>query len=196
MPADANIALQKKGLRDAAIAAREAIPPARRATLDRHIGAHLDRLLDASGPRVLGFCWPHRSEPDLRDWVAAWLDQAPHRIAVLPVVVARAAPMIFRRWTPETPLVSDRFGIPHPPDGEAWLPEALLVPVNAFDRGGFRIGYGGGYFDRTLASLSPRPLAIGIGYECGRVANALPQAHDLPMDWMVTEQGAYPSPAA
>ena len=90
---------------------------------------------------------------------------------------------------PASQMSVDRYGIPHPANGPEIVPELLLVPLNAFDAAGFRIGYGGGYFDRTLARLSPRPVAVGVGYECGRVASALPEGHDLPMDWIVSEAG-------
>ena len=69
------------------------------------------------------------------------------------------------------------------------LPNIILLPLVAFDRQGFRLGYGGGYFDRTLAALVPRPLAIGVGFELARVADIRPQAHDLPLDAVVTEAG-------
>lgn len=95
--------------------------------------------------------------------------------------------MVFRHWTPETRLVPDRHGIPHPPCGEPVVPDAVLVPVNAFDANGYRIGYGGGYFDRTLAVMDT--TAIGVGFELGRVLSVHPQPYDRPMNWIVTEAG-------
>ncbi|MDR0634402.1 MAG: 5-formyltetrahydrofolate cyclo-ligase, partial [Azoarcus sp.] len=113
------------------------------------------------------------------------------RVAALPVVVAKDAPLIFRRWLPGQALARDRYGIPFPPCGEAIEPELVLVPLNAFDARGYRLGYGGGYFDRTLSAMRPR--TAGIGFELGREADVLPRAHDYPLDWLVTEAGAMPA---
>jgi 5,10-methenyltetrahydrofolate synthetase len=85
-------------------------------------------------------------------------------------------------------MATDRHGIPVPADGEDVVPEVVLVPLNAFDARGFRLGYGGGYFDRTLETL--QATAIGVGFELGRAATVFPQDHDRPMDWIVTEAGA------
>ena len=70
-------------------------------------------------------------------------------------------------------------------------PDAILMPLNGFDEAGYRLGYGGGYFDRSLAALSPRPQAVGVGFELARVPSIRPQAHDLPMDFIVTESGIF-----
>lgn len=86
-------------------------------------------------------------------------------------------------------MATDRHGIHFPTSGAALIPDMLLIPVNAFDRRGFRIGYGSGYFDRTLATLVPPPLSIGVGFELARVATIYPQAHDIPLDAVVTEAG-------
>jgi len=156
--------------------------------LTTRIGGHLEGLIANLQPRTLAFCWPYRAEPDLRAWMQAWLAAAPGRVAALPVVLERHAPMVFRPWVPGAPLPLDRHGIPHPVEGEAVLPEVLLIPLNAFDDRGYRLGYGGGYFDRTLAGM--RAIAVGVGFEVGRVPSTLPQEHDRPMDWLVTENGA------
>ena len=150
--------------------------------------AHLQALLSELAPACLAFCWPFRAEPDLRHFMARWLAGAPGRVAALPVVLDREAPMVFRRWTPGMALVPDRHGIPHPPGHDAVHPDVVLVPLNAFDAEGYRLGYGGGYFDRTLSTMET--CAVGVGFELGRVDSVLPQAHDRPMAWLVTEAGA------
>jgi 5-formyltetrahydrofolate cyclo-ligase len=76
-----------------------------------------------------------------------------------------------------------------PAERQVVSPTALLVPLVGFDEQGYRLGYGGGYYDRTLAASKPRPLAIGLGYEFGRLATIHPQPHDAPMDAIVTEAG-------
>ena len=118
----------------------------------------------------------------------AWLAEGNAGFAaLLPVVVDADRPLAFRAWTPDCPMADDRYGIPTPTTG-AWLtPEALLIPVNAFDAEGYRLGYGGVFFDRTLAALRPAPLSIGVGFELARVASIHPQAHDVRLDAIVTE---------
>ena len=140
--------------------------------------------------RVIGFCWPIANEPDLRPLLETWGERAPI-VAALPVVVAPKHPLDFRPWHPGAAMVTDRYGIPTPTEGASVRPEVLLIPLNAFDGAGYRIGYGGGYFDRTLAALKPRPLAIGVGFELGRVASIQPEPHDQRLDWIVTEAGSW-----
>ena len=118
-----------------------------------------------------------------------WMEEVPGRISVLPVVLDKEKPLMFRAWTPGMTLVADRHGILHPPSGEAVVPDVVLVPLNVFDAAGYRLGYGGGYFDRTLAVLDS--VAVGVGFEIGRTPSVSPQAHDRPMDWIVTEAGAF-----
>ena len=102
----------------------------------------------------------------------------------------KAAPLVFRRWTPETRMVRGDWNIPvPPPEAEALTPDITLAPVMGWDGACYRLGYGGGYFDRTLAALSPRPFTIGIGFQSARLATIYPQPHDIPLDVIVTEAG-------
>lgn len=184
----ANVDAARRAMRDQALKARQALSGEARADLNERLVGHLDGLLVRLAPAVLGFCWPYRAEPDLRACVTRWLAQGGARIAALPVVIDKGQAMAFRPWTPDCAMKPDRHGIPHPVAGEFVVPDVVLVPLNAFDREGFRLGYGGGYFDRTLARM--QPLAVGVGFELGRVASVLPQPHDIAMDWIVTEAGA------
>lgn len=186
-----DILTSREELRRATIARREALTETARHALTARLEQHLAELLDTLQPERLAFCWPFRGEPDLRHFVARWLSADPLRQAALPVVLDRHRPMLFRTWTPETELMPDRHGIPHPPTGPEMVPQLVLVPLNAFDTAGYRIGYGGGYFDRTLAATEM--VAVGVGFEIGRVDDALPQLHDRPMNWIVTEAGAWPA---
>jgi len=179
---------RRNGMRQQALKARLDLSAGHRRDLTKRLVLHLDAGIGELAPRSLGFCWPYRAEPDLRDWVADWLAKDAARIAALPVVVEKDAAMHFRRWVPGAPMVPDRHGIPHPAEAVEVQPEVVLVPLNAFDAAGYRLGYGGGYFDRTLAQM--RTIAIGVGFELGRVDSVLPQPHDLPMNWIVTESGA------
>ena len=83
------------------------------------------------------------------------------------------------------------WGILVPSEASEVIPDIALAPVVGWDRAGYRLGYGGGYFDRTLAALSPRPLVVGIGLQSARVATIYPQPHDIPMDVILTEKGMH-----
>ncbi|MBL8395260.1 MAG: 5-formyltetrahydrofolate cyclo-ligase [Candidatus Accumulibacter sp.] len=165
----------------------------------RH-SARICELLQTAFPQLsgmrVGFCWPFSNEPDLRPLVARWHSQGhPAFQALLPIVREPGAALAFRAWSPDMVMRTDRYGIPAPVAGGFVHPEALLIPVNGFDADGYRIGYGGGYFDRTLAALEPRPLAIGVGFELSRLDSIHPAPHDQPLDVMVTEAGVYRRPA-
>ncbi|HMN82567.1 MAG TPA: 5-formyltetrahydrofolate cyclo-ligase [Burkholderiaceae bacterium] len=148
--------------------------------------------LPATPPPVLGFCWPHRGEFDARPLAARFIAQGGR--AALPVVAARGAALQFRRWEPGAAMAAGDHGIPVPAAGEPLSPDLMLVPLVGFDEAGYRLGYGGGYFDRTLAGLA-RAHTIGVGYESARVRSIEPQPHDLPMRWIVTEAGVFESGA-
>ncbi|MCX7171229.1 MAG: 5-formyltetrahydrofolate cyclo-ligase [Proteobacteria bacterium] len=185
--------LDRAALRREKIAAREALDPQQHWVLSQAIEVHLAQLLLHCQPRILGFCWPIRAEFDCRPLVEAWL--AKGALSCLPRVVASGAPLEFRAWRPGAEMLPDRHGIPCPAAVETLLPDLLLLPVNAFDAAGYRLGYGAGYFDRTLARLAAQnrqPLAIGIGFELARVPSIFPGAHDIPLDAVVTETGVQP----
>lgn len=155
--------------------------------LSARIVAHA--LATLPKPRVAAFCWPIKHEPDVRPLLASW--RSADVRAALPVVVAESEALRFREWSPDSRLEADRYGIPTPSAGEWLTPDLILLPLNGFDGAGYRLGYGGGYFDRTLAALSPRPLAVGVGFEINRVASIRPEAHDQRLDWIITENGAF-----
>jgi 5,10-methenyltetrahydrofolate synthetase len=181
----------RRALRQDMTSRRAALAGAEHEALSARIVAHA--LAALPRPKVAAFCWPIKHEPDLRALLASWTSVQVR--AVLPVVVAENAPLRFREWTPDSRLALDRYGIPTPTAGEWLTPGLILLPLNGFDDAGYRLGYGGGYFDRTLAALSPRPLAVGVGFEINRVASIRPEAHDQRLDWIITENGAF-RPAA
>lgn len=181
-------AAERRALRAALLERRAALP--QRAQLDARIEAELTALLDWLPVRCLGFYWPIQHEFDARGLVAHWLAGGPGRDAALPSVSGPGVPLDFHRWTPDTPMREGRYGIPVPDGTAAVTPDALLIPCVGFNAEKFRLGYGGGFYDRTLAALPGKPVAIGIGYEGCRIA-LTPAAHDIPMDWMVTEAGRF-----
>lgn len=179
----------RNALRREMVARRAGLSPERHAEWSAGIVARLLADFPQLGEMTVGFCWPIKNEPDVRAALAAWRLSGGR--AALPVVVDAETPLAFRAWHPESPLIPDRHGIPTPAAGEWLTPQALLLPLNAFDAAGYRLGYGGGYFDRTLAALSPRPLAIGVGFEINRIDSIRPEAHDQRLDWIVTEKATF-----
>jgi 5,10-methenyltetrahydrofolate synthetase len=170
------------------IAARLAMPVVERRRLARRIGAALDELLADVGGLIVAAYWPIRGEPDLRRWIESVRARGAH--CALPVVVAGNAPLEFRSWRPGDRLARGVWNIPVPADGPPVAPQVVIVPVVGFDAGGHRLGYGGGFYDRTLAAASPRPFAIGVGPSTAALSSIDPQPHDVPMDAIVTERGA------
>jgi len=135
--------------------------------------------------QVLGFYWPYKGEYDPRPIVRS-LHKAGVSLA-LPVVVGKAQPLIFRPWRPRAPMALGVWNIPYPTEGEPVQPDTLLVPLVGFDGAWYRLGYGGGFYDRTLASMPIRPRTIGIGFTLSRLRTIYPQPHDIPMDQIVTD---------
>jgi len=175
-------------LRAELIARRLAATPEQRAQWGAVIETQLERLLTDVSGKIVAFCWPYQAEYDARALILRFLTRGAR--AALPVVVAPRQPMVFREWTPETKLVAGVYDIPVPVESPEVLPTVMLMPLAGFDDAGYRLGYGGGFFDRTLAALSPRPSAIGVGFELARVPTIYPQPHDIPLDYIVTELGA------
>lgn len=175
-------------------AAAAAGPAAALALRDRFFEGPGPGLRDLPGAVVSGF-WPFGPEIDLRP-ILYHLDAAGHPIA-LPVVIRRGLPLLFRAWRPGQALVTGSFGISRPDKDQPELtPRVLIVPLLGFDRDGYRLGYGGGFYDRTLASLRAkgRTLAIGVGFAAQEV-RAMPRDHaDERLDWMVTEREAFQIP--
>jgi 5,10-methenyltetrahydrofolate synthetase len=175
--------------------ARQNLPSSERQLLTEAIARNLDTLLDRQSCRILGLYWPIKGEFDLRDW-ATRLGKRKRCALALPVVVREQAPLEYWRWQPGDPMARGFWGIMVPERREPVTPDVALAPLVGFS-GLYRLGHGGGYFDRTLAAMQPKPLAIGIGTETGRLTGYAPQPHDIPMDVIVTEAAIHRcSPAA
>jgi len=180
--------LWRKTERERLIAARLAIPADRRRTFSEAIAARLDGLVGDVSGRIVSLYWPFRGEPDLRPWLAAITARG--ATGALPIVVEKAHPLVFRAYRPGDALEKGVWNIPVPAAGDTVFPDVTIAPLVGFDAAHYRLGYGGGFFDRTLASLGRRPLVIGVGYAMQRIETIHPQPHDIPMDVIVTEEGS------
>jgi len=184
---DSEVAAWRRQQRTLLLAKREAMPQEARQHAAHAVVARLNKHVAAEGHASLGLYWPIKHEINLLTWAQALAQQS--RVTLcLPVVVKRQAPLEYWRWQHGEPLATGVWNIPVPTRREVVLPELMLAPLVGFDRENYRLGYGGGYFDRTLASLQRRPAVIGIGYEYAALDSIFPQSHDIPMDAVVTEQ--------
>jgi 5-formyltetrahydrofolate cyclo-ligase len=134
----------------------------------------------------IGMYWPIRAEIDCRDIARAHIERG--GIIALPVVVERNAPVEFWRWTPGARMERGLWDIPIPAVREVIQPDALIVPVVGFDSACYRLGYGGGYYDRTLAAAPKRPFCVGFGFDAGALSTIYPQPHDIPLNAIVTDR--------
>lgn len=182
----AQLQQDKNSLRQDLLAQRQAISPALRDEWNAVIGKHLNHLLERQPAQTIGVFWPMRSEPDLRYLFEKW-SAADVQLA-LPMVIDPDLPLKFLTWAPGDPLAKDAMGVWVPASASREVvPDLLLIPCVGYNRERFRLGYGGGFYDRTLAS-SPRPRAIGVAYVCAR-ADFTVEAHDIALDAVVTEAG-------
>jgi 5-formyltetrahydrofolate cyclo-ligase len=179
----------RKAERRRLVAARLAMSDAARAAASATIEATLaQRFAPGAFPILAGY-WPIQGEWDPLPYLMRVVDAG--GAVALPVATRPVAPLEFWLWTPDAPMTAGLWDIPHPSEGAVVTPSALLIPLVGFDGAGHRLGNGGGYYDRTLAALNPKPLAIGVGFELGRLGSISPQPHDQPMDVIVTEAGAF-----
>ncbi len=179
----------KSSLRRHFLALRQQIPAYRQAEAANAIKTHLLALISPDAC-VAGYA-AMRGEPDV--FPALHAMRARGNPVALPCVQEKGQPLVFRRYDARVPLSAGHYGVSCPAeDAEALVPEMVLVPLLAFDHARHRLGYGGGYYDRTLAQLkarNPQMEAIGIAYACQQVDALTPEAHDVPLDMIVTESG-------
>ncbi|BFG74938.1 5-formyltetrahydrofolate cyclo-ligase [Paraburkholderia terrae] len=186
-------AKSKKELRAALLEARlhAALDAAGNDALRRRV---LD-VLTVYSPASVGLYWPLSGEFDIRAVIAAWLAGDSARRASLPVITGRDRPLEFHVWTPDMPMQVGAHRIHEPTSGEVITPDLLFVPCVGFDVDGYRLGYGGGYYDRTLAGFRAAgkvPLTVGVAYEVCRTGTMQREVHDIPLDVVVTEGSCYP----
>jgi len=183
----AELRIWRRAERQRLLALRTGTAPAERRMWGQQIEERLRVLLRERPGIILGVYWPFQAEFDPRPLID-WLIAAGSAVA-LPVVVDKKGPLEYRAWRPGEKLVDGVWNIPVPERRRIVVPQAVLAPLVGFDRDCYRLGYGGGYFDRTLAALAPRPWAIGVGFELARLETIYPQSFDIPMDLIVTEAG-------
>lgn len=179
-----DIARWRKAERERLIQARLAIPADERTAMSTTIAAQLDAIVGDLSGRIVSLYWPFRGEPDLRPWMTSVVARG--GTPALPLVVEKAHPLVFRAYRPGDRLEKGVWNIPIPAEGDPVIPDIVIAPLVGVDPGNYRLGYGGGFFDRTLASLPAKPLVIGVGYEMQRIPTIHAQSHDIPMDRIVT----------
>jgi 5-formyltetrahydrofolate cyclo-ligase len=190
---NSELAQEKKALRAALIEQRNQLPDrqARADLLQRVMRIWLVGRPDI----VIGAYWPIKGEFDPLPALHRWkedgelLDQPQPRRIGLPVVNKENHTMTFHAWYPGCPMEEDAYGIPKPKDTEVITPTLLFAPCVGYGPGGYRLGYGGGFYDRMLASLSPKPLSVGLGFGMGFLPDFAPEPHDMPLDAILNDYG-------
>ena len=144
---------------------------------------------------VIGAYWPIKGEFDPLPALHRWKEDGElqgnaQRLRIgLPVVNKEHKTLTFHAWYPGCPMEEDAYGIPKPKDTELVVPTLLFVPCVGYGAGGYRLGYGGGFYDRTLASLQPKPFTVGLGFTNGYVDDLEPEPHDQPLDAILNDNG-------
>jgi len=186
-------AQEKKALRAALIEQRNQLPDRQeRADLLQRV---MRIWLVGRPDIVIGAYWPIKGEFDPLPALHRWkedgelLDQPQPRRIGLPVVNKETRTMTFHAWYPGCPMEEDAYGIPKPKDTEIITPTLLFAPCVGYGPGGFRLGYGGGFYDRMLSSLTPKPFAVGLGFGMGFLPDFEPEAHDVPLDAILNDYG-------
>jgi 5,10-methenyltetrahydrofolate synthetase len=180
---------------------RRQLQAERQSLVDRHARAmHLQEVLRvwlvSREDAAIGAYWPIKGEFDALPALFRWSEAHEGRRIGLPVIDKATRQLSFHLWFPGCEMEEDAYGIPKPSDTPAFEPTLLLVPCVGFGPRGVRLGYGGGFYDRTLATLAPRPVTVGLAYANGFVPWLQAEAHDVPLDAVLTEDGvAWQSPA-
>ncbi|MBT0570917.1 5-formyltetrahydrofolate cyclo-ligase [Curvibacter sp. CHRR-16] len=184
---------QKKALRKQLLEIRQNIPD--RLQRSELLQSVMRIWLVTRPDTVIGAYWPIKGEfdplPSLHRWKedGELMDQPQRRRIGLPVVNREHKTMTFHAWYPGCPMEEDAYGIPKPKDTELLFPTLLFVPCLGYGPGGYRLGYGGGFYDRMLGSLNPKPFTVGLGFASGFVDDLEPEAHDVPLDAILNDHG-------
>lgn len=173
---------------------RKQLQAERLAMADRHErSVHLQQVLRVwlvgRNERSIGAYWPIKGEFDALPALYRWSEAEPGRRIGLPVINRDTKQLRFHVWYPGCPMEEDAYGIPKPKDTEVIVPTLLFVPCVGYGAGGYRLGYGGGFYDRTLATLQPRPFTVGLGFTTGYLDEFEPEPHDIPLDAILNDNG-------
>lgn len=179
--------MDKQSLRTQLLQLRHQLPKDQRLAAEQTICKQLESWIKGKSFTCLGAYWPICDEVDIRSWLQGQLKQ---RVVALPFSQPKT-PLIFLRWSSETPMGKDGYNIPAPQQHEILQPDCLLIPCLGFDKAGYRIGYGAGLYDRTLsywrAEGCALPFLIGVAFSCGEIATGSHQPHDVALNLIVTE---------
>ncbi len=181
---------ERAELRRKLVAQRQALPD----RLERAVALQSALRVWLVGRREvsIGAYWPIKGEFDPLPALYRWTEGAPEgvmRRIGLPVKHRETGSLRWHVWYPGCPMELDAYDIPKPKDTEEFAPEMLVVPCLGFGPGGVRLGYGGGFFERTLASVAPRPVTVGVSYTHGFLPLLRPGLNDVVLDAMITEDG-------
>jgi 5,10-methenyltetrahydrofolate synthetase len=173
---------------------RRQLQAERQTLIDRHLRAmHLQEVLRVwlvqRPDSAIGAYWPIKGEFDALPALFRWTEGGENRRIGLPVIEKTTKQLAFHVWYPGCEMEDDAYGIPKPKDTPTFEPSLLLVPCVGFGPKGVRLGYGGGFYDRTLATLNPRPYTVGLAYANGFVPWLSAEPHDVPLDAILTEDG-------
>ena len=178
------------------VSLRRQLQAERQSLVDRHQrSVHLQEVLRvwliSRRESTIGAYWPIKGEFDTLPALYRWSETDEARRIGLPVIDRASRQLRFHVWYPGCPMEEDAYGIPKPKGTEAFEPQLLLVPCVGFGPGGMRLGYGGGFYDRTLGAIAPRPLTVGLAFAHGFVPWIEPEPHDAPLDVILTEDGVH-----
>ena len=186
-------ARERKALRAALLEARLALPDRRERA--RALQQVMRIWLVGRADTVIGAYWPIKGEFDPLPALHRWKEdgelqgEATRKRIGLPVVDKVHKTLTFHAWYPGCPMEEDAYGIPKPKGTEVVVPTLLFVPCVGYAAGGYRLGYGGGFYDRTLATLQPKPLTVGLGFGTGFLDDFEPEPHDVPLDAILNDHG-------
>lgn len=185
--AQASAPTERQALRTKLVAARQALPD----RLERAVQLQsvLRVWLTGRREKAIGAYWPIKGEFDPLPALFRWSEGAPDRVIGLPVVDKDKGSLQFHVWYPGCPTELDAYDIPKPKGTEVFQPDMLLLPCVGYGPAGVRLGYGGGFYDRTVLALTPRPVTVGLCYSNGFLPLLRAQPDDLPLDALVTDDG-------
>lgn len=183
-----DVATFRRAERERLMERRRAIRACARVAMTSTLSSALHDLVRPRPDLRIAVYWPIRGEPDLRGWMGQ--AHAAGAKILLPVVVRKDAPLIFREWSPGCTMERGIWNIPIPSDGGEFTPDTVVSPLLGVDDACFRLGNGGGYYDRTLAGLDPLPRVIGVGFSDCAIRTIFPMSWDIPMDIVILADGS------